>query len=63
MRVLKIALLSAATLFTTAISFPALAEVYNISVDRVTIDIENGTKSGIGFNGASPGPTLRFKEG
>lgn len=41
----------------------AQAGVYNISVDRVTIDTGGFKKEGIGYNGASPGPVLRFKEG
>lgn len=39
------------------------AEVYNLTVDTVTIDTGAFTRSGIGYNGASPGPVLRFKEG
>ncbi len=41
----------------------ATAEVYTLTVDRVTIDSGEFRKSGIGFNGASPGPVLRFREG
>ena len=41
----------------------AKAEVYTLTVDRVTIDSGEFRKSGIGFNGASPGPVLRFREG
>ncbi len=41
----------------------ALAGEYNISVDRVQIDTGDFVKEGIGYNGGSPGPTLRFKEG
>lgn len=36
---------------------------YDISVDRVQIDTGDFVKEGIGYNGASPGPVLRFKEG
>jgi len=42
---------------------PAKADVYNLTVDPVTIDTGGFTRSGIGYNGASPGPVLRFKEG
>ena len=44
---------------------PAVAEAgeYNLTVDRITIDTGDFTRSGIGYNGASPGPVLRFKEG
>ncbi|MDF1721356.1 MAG: copper resistance system multicopper oxidase [Minwuia sp.] len=41
----------------------AQAGEYNLTVDEVTIDTGEFTRSGIGFNGASPGPVLRFKEG
>lgn len=36
---------------------------YHLSVDRVTIDTGEFVKEGIGYNGASPGPVLRFTEG
>jgi len=54
--VLAVALIGAAVL-------PATAGEYNLSVDRVGIDTGDFTRSGIGFNGASPGPVLRFREG
>ncbi|MBE7636186.1 copper resistance system multicopper oxidase [Sneathiella sp. P13V-1] len=41
----------------------ALAGVYNISVDEVGISTGDFEKRGIGYNGSSPGPVLRFKEG
>ncbi|QCF26506.1 copper resistance system multicopper oxidase [Hydrocarboniclastica marina] len=41
----------------------ALGDVYDISVDRVTINTGEFEKEGIGYNGSSPGPVLRFKEG
>ncbi len=41
----------------------AQADVYDISVDHVNIDTGEFHKQGIGYNGASPGPVLRFKEG
>lgn len=41
----------------------ASAGEYDISVDRVLIDTGDFVKEGIGYNGASPGPVLRFKEG
>ena len=41
----------------------ASAAVYDLTVDRVTIDTGDFVKKGIGYNGASPGPVLRFKEG
>ncbi|WP_298449290.1 copper resistance system multicopper oxidase [uncultured Marinobacter sp.] len=40
-----------------------LAGEYNLTVDRVTIDTGDFVKEGVGYNGKSPGPTLRFKEG
>ena len=48
---------------TAALSSVAVAGQYNLTVDPVTIDTGEFTRSGIGFNGASPGPVLRFKEG
>lgn len=42
---------------------PALAAEYDISVDAVNIQLDGKTKRGVGFNGVSPGQTLRFKEG
>ena len=54
------ALAAGAVLWTAS---PALAGEYNLSVDRVTIDTGDFTRSGIGYNGASPGPVLRFQEG
>ncbi|MDD9907390.1 MAG: copper resistance system multicopper oxidase [Rhodospirillaceae bacterium] len=42
---------------------PTRADTYNLSVDPVTIDTGTFTRDGVGFNGASPGPVLRFKEG
>jgi FtsP/CotA-like multicopper oxidase with cupredoxin domain len=44
-------------------AFNASAETYDLTVDRVTIDTGDFTKTGIGYNGASPGPVLRFTEG
>lgn len=41
----------------------AQAGEYNLTVDPVTIDTGDFTKTGIGYNGATPGPVLRFKEG
>jgi CopA family copper-resistance protein len=41
----------------------SIAGTYNLTVDKVIIDTGNFTKEGIGYNGASPGPVLRFKEG
>ena len=46
--------------FTT---MQAEAGTYNLTVDRVTIDTGAFTRTGIGYNGASPGPVLRFREG
>jgi CopA family copper-resistance protein len=40
-----------------------LAGEYNLTVDRVKIDTGDFVKQGIGYNGKSPGPVLRFKEG
>ena len=40
-----------------------MAETYNLSVDKVTLDTGKFKRQAIGYNGATPGPTLRFKEG
>ena len=53
-------LASAFGLMMPAIVF---AGEYNLTVDRVQIDTGDFVKEGIGYNGASPGPVLRFKEG
>lgn len=39
------------------------AAEYSLSVDRVKIDTGEFTRTGIGYNGETPGPVLRFKEG
>jgi len=41
----------------------AHAAEYNITVDKVMIDTGDFVKEGVGYNGKSPGPVLRFKEG
>jgi CopA family copper-resistance protein len=57
-RAIALGLLAAATLATSA-----TAGEYHLTVDKVTIDTGEFTRTGVGFNGASPGPVLRFKEG
>ena len=55
-----------ALLLSAALSIAAgtaAADTYNLTVDMVTIDTGQFTRSGIGYNGATPGPVLRFKEG
>lgn len=51
--------------FTGSLLFPAvlLAGEYELSVDYVTINTGDFSKIGVGYNGSSPGPTLRMKEG
>ncbi|KZB55936.1 copper resistance system multicopper oxidase [Thalassospira xiamenensis] len=46
-----------------AVSSTANAANYDLSVDYVTIDTGEMKTTGIGYNGSSPGPTLRLKEG
>jgi CopA family copper-resistance protein len=41
----------------------ANAGTYDLTVDKVMIDTGNFKRQGIGYNGASPGPVLRFDEG
>lgn len=43
--------------------FMASAAEYDITVDKVIIDTGEFKKEGVGYNGKSPGPILRFKEG
>ncbi|MDA0662983.1 MAG: copper resistance system multicopper oxidase [Proteobacteria bacterium] len=43
--------------------FAVQANTYELTVDRVTIDTGAFQRAGIGYNGASPGPVLRFTEG
>jgi CopA family copper-resistance protein len=52
-----------AATFLAAVPLWAQAGIYNLTVDRVKIDTGDFVKEGIGYNGASPGPVLRFKEG
>jgi len=40
-----------------------VAGTYNLTVDPVEIDTGEFKKTGIGYNGASPGPVLKFTEG
>lgn len=39
------------------------AKTYDLTVDKVIIDTGEFKKEGIGYNGASPGPVLKFEEG
>jgi len=41
----------------------AAAGEYDIVVERVEIDAGDFKRTGVGFNGSSPGPVLRFTEG
>lgn len=59
----RLPLIIAWLLATVAWSATSLATEYELSVDRVTIDTGDFVKQGIGYNGASPGPILRFREG
>ncbi len=63
MKLRRAGLLGAAVLFALSGGLPALAGTYNLTVDPIEIDTGDFTKRGIGYNGASPGPVLRFKEG
>lgn len=58
-------LLSCALLGSTfaLLAFTGQAGTYNLTVDEVMIPTNKGMKKGIGYNGASPGPVLRFTEG
>jgi len=54
---------AASVLSIASLSPHVSAGTYDLSVDRVAIDTGNFTTQGIGYNGASPGPVLRWKEG
>jgi CopA family copper-resistance protein len=41
----------------------AAAQEYDLTVDEITLDAGGFTRSGIGYNGSSPGPVLRFRQG
>src|SRR3546814_11350693 len=58
-RALAAVSLAAATAYPAA----ALATTYDISIDEVTVDHSGTPKRAIAYNGQTPGPTLRFKEG
>ncbi|MBN8196895.1 copper resistance system multicopper oxidase [Thalassospira povalilytica] len=60
-RIVLRALLGA--LGTVMLSAPSFAATYDLTVDYVEIDTGTMKTRGIGYNGSSPGPTLRFKEG
>ncbi|MEE3043878.1 MAG: copper resistance system multicopper oxidase [Pseudomonadota bacterium] len=45
------------------LSAPSFAATYDLTVDYVEIDTGTMKTRAIGYNGSSPGPTLRFKEG
>jgi len=60
---MRSSLMAIAMLCIAAPLAPASAAEYNITVDRVDIQLDGRTKRGVGFNGVSPGQTLRFKEG
>ena len=55
--------LAAALLAVTLAAAPASAGEYRLTVDPVTVAGDGFARSGVGFNGASPGPVLRFREG
>jgi CopA family copper-resistance protein len=61
MRVFSLGLM--ASMSTALLPVLTFAGTYNLTVDKVLIDTGDFTKEGIGYNGKSPGPTLRFNEG
>ena len=60
-RVLSLGLM--ASMSATLLPALTFAGTYDLTVDKVLIDTGDFTKEGIGYNGMSPGPVLRFKEG
>ena len=61
MRFARAAVLGVAAMF--ALSGGALAAEYRLTVDYVTIDTGDFTRTGIGYNGSAKPPILRFREG
>jgi CopA family copper-resistance protein len=60
---MKFRLMACFGLVAMAFASGANAGEYNLTVDPIEIDTGTFTREGIGFNGTSPGPVLRFKEG
>ncbi|OUR80748.1 copper oxidase [Alphaproteobacteria bacterium 46_93_T64] len=54
---------AAVATIVAATSSVVVAGTYNLTVDPVEIDTGEFKKTGIGYNGASPGPVLKFTEG
>ncbi len=52
----------AAAFSLALVPYTALAGIYDLTVDKVSIDTGAFIKQGIGYNGASPGPILRWEE-
>jgi len=52
-----------AALAASILAGQTAAGEYDIVVERVEIDAGDFKRSGVGFNGSSPGPVLRFTEG
>jgi CopA family copper-resistance protein len=50
-------------LLSLGLNASAAVVEYSISVDKVVSDLDGMRKAGIGYNGKTPGETLRFKEG
>lgn len=62
-RALFAALAAVSVSATATATATATAATYDLSVDYVTIDTGTTKTKGIGYNGSSPGLTLRLKEG
>ena len=60
---MRSSLMAIAMLCIAAPLAPVSAAEYAITVDPVDIRLDGRTKRGVGFNGVSPGQTLRFQEG
>ena len=52
-----------AAVLSAGAPFAAAAGTYNLTVEKVKIDTGEFVRDGIGYNGSSPGPVLRFREG
>jgi L-ascorbate oxidase len=59
----KAAMATLVAMLASLAAGPAVAGTYDIVIDTVTVDHSGTPKQAIAYNGQTPGPTLRFKEG
>jgi CopA family copper-resistance protein len=56
-------ILSAGLLAAVFFAAPVLAGTYELTIDKVKINVAGEEQTAMGINGTVPGPVLRFKEG